>query len=160
MGAASTAHSDNSSSGLALRQLVIQYFSDLNSHRYRAAWLLESPCNVTFKVPNPAGEPAGSGDLPGRNAALSSRSSQPFLRAAHIISVHRFTTPLLATAQFVGFHVNGRFTFVYPRRSAGFPGNNEHRSGYHSVVIVVRRCDGQWRIDPNWMNAGEPYNWT
>jgi len=113
-----------------------------------------------WTVRNPGGAPPGSAWLPGRGygRVRASASALAPVRSIQIRSIVQCHYPLLTRLHFLGFHVSGWFTFVYPRGGAG---NNEHASGYHRIAIIVRRCGGRWGIDPNWLEAGggKPFAW-
>jgi hypothetical protein len=138
------------------KHLVARYIADLNAHRYRAAYALEAPCSATFSISNGPGAPSARIGLPGRG---SYTSTQPLASLRHVRIAHigRFRTPLLTRLGFAGIHVDGRFTFSYPASGAG---NNERSSGYHRAIVIVRPCGGRWRVDPNWLGTGGPFNWS
>lgn len=139
-------------------RLLRQYFADLNTHRYRAAYALEATCSTEFSISNgPGVSPARIG-LPGRGRYLLPKAWS-YLRHVKIQRIKRFKTRLLNRLHVIGVHVDGWFTFVYPPPSTHFAGNNERSSGYHRAVVIVRRCNGRWQVDPNWLAEGGPFNW-
>jgi hypothetical protein len=79
-----------------------------------------------------------------------------FVRAAAVSKIVRFALPNLRSNSILAFHVSGRYTFQYPKSWAG---NDERRSGFHIVTILVRSCHGVMAVDPNWPGSGGLYAW-
>lgn len=141
---------------LSPHDMVARYFADIKSHHYYQAHALEATCTVQWVVQNPPGARPGSASLTatGNGPASTYAGSLAPVRSFGIQSIRQFHHPLLTRLHFLGFWVRGWFTFVYRPVSAGNPGENEHASGYHRIGIIVRRCDGRWEVDPNWLETG------
>jgi hypothetical protein len=147
------------------RQMVAQYFADLNAHRFYAAWLLEAPCGVSFAVPNGPGAPVGSEGYPGKNRWVALRGTyarHPILASTRLTGIKRLHIPILERNHILAFGVSGWFRFDYSAVASQPSFNNKHRSGFHVIKIAVWKCNDRWGVEPSyWLVAGGgELNWT
>jgi len=143
-----------------LVKLVAAYFANLKAGRDHAAYRLEATCDVTWSTRRTGGAPPEIAGLGGTGGKVGGSVHVP-IRSYRVASIVQFHHPLLTRLHFLGFYVSGWFTFVYPPVSASNPGMNERRSGYHRIVIIVRRCGNRWGISPDWLaeGGGPPIDW-
>jgi hypothetical protein len=148
-------------SPVAARQMIRQYFSDLNAHRFHAAWTREAPCGKTIPISNGPLTPPGSEGFQGRgrwSPPPSALARHPILASAHVTGVKRLHIPVFERNGVLAFAVSGTYTFDY---SAVPWANYKHTNGFHVIKIAAWRCSGRWGLEPGgWLSgSGGELTW-
>lgn len=146
------------------RQMIAQYFGDLNAHRYHDAWRLEAPCGVIIHTSNGPGAPMGSGGYQGTGPGpwrpgAPMFAQHPILASAHITKITQLHIPLFARYHVLAFGASGWYTFDYSRVPWA---NMKHQNGFHTVKIAMWRCNGRWGVEGyEWLTgSGGELTWT
>lgn len=143
------AHAAPLPSGAAIT-MVRQYVTDLNNHRYRAAYYLEATCGFDLVARIPGTTQTSSLGFPARPSdARSGTGALHFVRKAHISAIQKvsFSNPVLRRRHVIGVRASGTYRFVYPKN---WVPNDQIPSGYHRIVFIVRPCGTRWEIDAGW----------
>lgn len=134
----------------APKQVVLQYFAGLATHRYYAAHLLEAPCSHRVS------QPPGYGVFQARFRWIPG-SAQLERRFIHTIRVKRiapYHRPLLTRGHMRGFRLYGYFSFAPPQSPAGNP--NEPTT-LTKLTVFTWQCSGRWWVDPQWLQSSREF---